>query len=88
MDTSITQELEAIAGYGIGEITYGSFFVATGIGIMTDLQEGENPVAPAILVEFGWKPFSRIRICAGSQYIPITGMGDLVYVGAGVGLQF
>lgn len=88
LNTSITQQLEAIAGYVIGEITYGQLFIATGIGIMTEPQEGENPYAPAVLLEGGWKPISLMRLTVGGQYIPITGMADLVFVYGGVGIQF
>lgn len=88
LDSATIQQLEALSGYVIGEITYRKFFVATGVGIMTELQEGENPYAPAILLEVGWKPINLIRIMAGTQYIPINGAGDLVFVCGGVGIQF
>jgi len=88
LDTAVAQQLEAIAGYVVGEITYKQLFVATGVGIMTEPQEGENPYAPAILLEGGWKPIALMRLTVGSQYIPITGKGDLVFVYGGVGIQF
>ena len=88
LDTTVAEELESIGGFVIGEITYKSLFFATGAGPMTEFEDGENPWRVAFLLEGGWKPTSRIRISVGGQYIPIDGMGDLVFVGGGVGLQF
>jgi len=88
LDSAVTQQLEAISGYVIGEITYGDWFVAAGAGILTETQEGPNPYAPALLLEGGWRPIELIRITVGSQYIPINNMGDLVFVYGGFGLQF
>lgn len=88
LDSAVTQQLEAISGYIIGEITYHDWFIATGAGILTELQEGENPYAPALLLEGGWRPINLIRFTLGAQYIPINNMGDLVFVYGGVGLHF
>lgn len=88
LDSATIQQLEALSGYIIGEITYRNFFVATGAGIMTELQEGENPYVPAILLELGWRPINLMRIMVGTQYVPINGAGDLVFVCGGVGIQF
>lgn len=88
LDTAIAQQLEALSGYGIYEITCRKFFGAIGVGLMMEPQEGENPVAGAVLLEGGWKPISPVRITLGTQYIPITGMGDLVFVYGGLGIRF
>ena len=87
LDTAIAQQLEALSGYGIYELTYRKFFGAIGAGLMMEPQEGENPVAGAVLLEGGWKPIAPVRITVGTQYIPITGMGDLVFVYAGLGIR-
>ena len=88
LDTAMAQQLEALSGYGIYEITHKKFFGAIGVGMLVEPQEGENPVAGAVLLEGGWKPISPVRITVGTQYIPITGMGDLVFVYGGFGIRF
>lgn len=88
LDSAVIQQLEALSGYVIREISHRNFFAAIGGGIMAELQEGENPYVPALLLEGGWKPISLMRITLGAQYIPIDGLGDLVFVYGGVGIQF
>lgn len=87
LNGDVGNQLEALSGFAIGEITLGSFFVSTGTGIMVESKDGENPVRPAIMIEGGWKPISLIRVMAGAQYIPIAGAGDLVYPYVGVGIS-
>ena len=88
LDSATIQQLEALSGYIIREITYRSFFATIGGGIIAEFQEGENPYRPALLFEGGWKPINLIRLTLGTQYIPINDMGDLVFVYSGVGIQF
>ena len=88
LDSTIAQELEALGGFVVGEVIYKKMFIATGLGPITELEDGQNPWRVAFLLEGGWIPISRIRVSIGGVYIPIPDMGDLVYVGAGVGLQF
>lgn len=88
LDSATIQQLEALSGYIIREITYRNFFAAMGGGIMAELQEGQNPYRPALLLEGGWMPISLMRFTLGAQYIPINDMGDLVFVYGGIGIQF
>lgn len=88
LDSATIQQLEAVSALVIREITYRSFFVALGGGIVAEFQEGDNLFAPTTLLEFGWQPLSLMRITVSGYYIPIRDMGDLVYVGGGIGLQF
>jgi len=80
-------ELQALSGFAIGEITLGDFFIATGTGMSIDAKEGENPVAPAVLIEGGWKPVSVISFRLCGQYIPIAGAGDLTFAAVAVGIS-
>jgi len=88
LDSATIQQLEAVSALVIREITYRSFFVALGGGIIAEFQEGDNLFVPTTLLELGWQPFSLMRVSVSGYYIPIPDMGDLVYVGGGVGLQF
>lgn len=88
LDSATIQQLEAVSALVIREITYRSFFAAIGGGVIAEFQEGDNLFVPTTLLEFGWQPFSLMRITVSGYYIPVPDMGDLVYVGGGVGLQF
>jgi len=88
LDSATIQQLEAVSGYIVREITSRNFFALTGGGIIAEFQEGDNLFVPAVLLELGWQPMSLLRITVGGQYIPVVDMGDLVFVYGGVGIRF